>query len=244
MANRRMISKGILHDDRFTDLPTTAKLLYCYLTLEADDDGFITSKKSALMFAGAKESDLQKLIENNYLIKFPSGVCVIRHWLQMNRVQETRKTVTNYISELSQLKIESDGSYSLCQQNVDKATTQYSISQYQCSLGKDSTGKDKSVQVSKGEGKPGKVDDTEPKNADKNYNRIESYLQDPEYQTALNCYREKICNFRTPREYEQLHDLITTYTLDDVLAGIDFMSTKEGRSVNYLAKVLETNYFD
>lgn len=236
MANRRMISKSIFHDDRFTDLPPATRLLYCYLILEADDDGFITSKKSAIMFAGAKEADLQKLIDNEYIIKFASGVCVIRHWLQMNRVQDTRKTVTNYIDEMAQLQIEQDGSYNFCQQNVNKLSSQYSIGQYKGSIEQDSIGQDSSVKARKGKGSKGQVDDTDSK--------ITSFLQDKEYKKALDFYREKIGNFRNMNEYSKLNELLSFYEIDDVIAAIDFMSTKDGKSVNYLEKVLETRSFD
>lgn len=227
MANRRMISKTIFQEDKFTDLSITARLLYCYLILEADDDGFFASKKTALMFTGAKKEDLKKLVDNGYIIEFPSGVYVIRHWLQMNRVQETRKTPTIHIDELAQLQIEKDGSYSLCRQNDDNLLPQYSIGQYQGSLGEDST-----VQDSTGKGSIEKVDDTDV--------QITSFLKDEKYKTALDYYRRKIGNFRSPDEYKQLHILLKIYDFDDVIAAIDFMATKGGKSVNYLDKVLES----
>ncbi len=232
MANRRMISKGIFQDDRFTDLPPVPRLLYCYLILEADDDGFITSKKSAMMFAGAKESDLQKLIDNNYIIKFPSGVCVIRHWLQMNKVQETRKTVTNFIDEMAQLKIEKDGSYTLCQQIVNDLSAQSNSGQSnstQVNLAQSNSG-----QVGLGQGSTEQVDDTD--------GHFTEFLKDAKYKKVLDYYRDKICHIRNAKEYTLLNTLLKDYGFDEVIAAIEDMATKGGNSVAYLGKVLESNY--
>ena len=56
MANRRMISKDIYLDDKFSDLPVTTRLLYTYCDLLADDDGFISSVKQAMFFSNAFSS--------------------------------------------------------------------------------------------------------------------------------------------------------------------------------------------
>lgn len=45
MARRRMFSLDIVDSDQFTDLPTTARLLYYELGTRADDDGFIGNPK-------------------------------------------------------------------------------------------------------------------------------------------------------------------------------------------------------
>ena len=228
MANRRMISKGIFQDDRFTDLSATARLLYVYLILEADDDGFISSKKSAFLFAEAKESDLQKLEDKEYIITFPSGICVVRHWLQMNKIQPTRKTPTVYTDELSKLKINGDESYSVCQQNVDNLSTQSSIVQGQGSIGQGSKEKDNTVQGNKKE-----VDDIDV--------QIATLLKNESYKAVMESYREKIGNLRSFDEFKQLYNLLQVYGMDDVIDSIGFMAEKGGRSVAYLEKILETN---
>ena len=90
MANRRMISKDIYLDDKFSDLPVTTRLLYTYCDLLADDDGFISSVKQAMFFSNAGKDDLQNLVNSKFLIKFESGVYCIRHW----KLMKLRKTGT------------------------------------------------------------------------------------------------------------------------------------------------------
>ena len=53
MAERRFISKQIFNDDIFTDLEVQARLLYAYLILNADDDGFLKNTKQMMFLSGA-----------------------------------------------------------------------------------------------------------------------------------------------------------------------------------------------
>lgn len=46
MATRRMFSKEVMDSDTFIDMTTNAKLLYVYLNLNADDEGFISNPKA------------------------------------------------------------------------------------------------------------------------------------------------------------------------------------------------------
>ena len=234
MAQRRMIAKAIYEADRFTDLSATARLLYTYMCLNADDDGMLTNVKQLLFLTTANNNDLKKLVETGYLIKFDSGVYVIRHWLQMNKVQATRKVNTNYIDELSQLQIGNDNTYNLCQQNVDNLSEQYSKGQYQGSLVQDSTEQGNTGKVSKGKVSKEKVDDSDCK---QNGNDITLFLQNKQFKKIHELYSEKISKIRNPKEYETLYNLINEYPLSYVAACIDFMATKEGKSVNYLKKI-------
>lgn len=237
MAQRRMIAKSIYESDKFTDLPVTARLLYTYMCLNADDDGMLTNIKQLLFITTANNDDLSKLTESGYVIKFPSGVYVIRHWLQMNKVQSSRKVVTNYIDELSQLLIGKDETYNLCQQNVDKLSVQYSVGQYQGSLGQDSdsTGQDNAGKVSEE-----KVDDSDAKKT-RGGGDISLFLKDENFKKIHRYFLEKIGNLRTPKEYEKLYQLVNEYEPDYVAECIAFMATKGGQSVNYLETVCDSH---
>ena len=233
MASRRMISTEIYTDDKFTDLEPPARLLFTYLVLVADDDGFFTATKQAVFLSGATNEDLQRLVDAGYLYKFDSGVYVIRHWKQMNTIQKDRYKPTVHVNEMAMLKpiTEQNKIYELaCIQNGNGMDTQYSLNQNQISLKQDSTSKD-----SLGEHSIGKC------NSDDADAQMGAFLQDETYKTALNYYREKIGNMRSLEEYIHLNDLLKWYSVDEVIAGIEFMATKEGKSVNYLEKVLETN---
>lgn len=228
-----MISTEIFTDDKFTDLEPTTRLLFTYLVLAADDDGFFTGTKQAVFLSGATNNDLQKLTDAGYLYKFDSGVYVIRHWKQMNTIQKDRYKPTVHINEMSMLKpiTEQNKVYELnCIQNGNGMDTQYSLNQNQSSLVQDSTGKDSLGEHSIGKGNS---DDTDALPG--------ALLQDKTYKTALDYYREKIGNMRSLDEFKNLNNLIQYYDLDTVMAGIEFMATKGGKSVSYLDKILETN---
>ncbi len=111
MANRRMFSKGVIDTDPFLELPTTAQLLYFHLGLHADDDGFIGSPKKITRVVGVNDSDMQTLIDSNFIIAFDSGVCVVRHWKLHNSIQNDRYNPTIYHEEFATLTISDNGTY-------------------------------------------------------------------------------------------------------------------------------------
>jgi len=111
MANRRMFSKGVIDTDPFLELPTTSQLLYFHLGLHADDDGFIASPKKITRVAGLNDNDMQTLVDNNFIIEFSNGVCVIRHWKLHNSIQKDRYTPTIYQQEFATLIISDNGIY-------------------------------------------------------------------------------------------------------------------------------------
>lgn len=139
MAERRMFAKSIVTSDAFLDMPMSARLLYFTLGMFADDDGFVNSPKSIIRQIGSSQDDLSVLIAKRYVLCFPSGVIVIKHWRINNYLQNDRHKPTTYIEELNTLTLDEKGSYTekkQCIQNVYKMYTQ------------DSIGKD-SVEVSK-----------------------------------------------------------------------------------------------
>ncbi len=131
MAQRRMFSKKIVDTDLFLELSHNAQLLYFHLSLQADDDGFISSPKRILRMINLIEDDLTELIDKEFIIKFENGVCVVKHWLIHNCIQKDRYTGTLYLSEMKRLsKINSV--YELiketdCIQNVSNLEPQGSL---------------------------------------------------------------------------------------------------------------------
>lgn len=113
MAKRRMFSMDIIDTDIFLELPSTAQLLYFHLSMRADDDGFISAPKRIIRLTGASEGDLKVLIDQNFIIPFKTGVCVITHWKIHNYIQSDRYHKTIYKNELLMLKKNDDGVYSL-----------------------------------------------------------------------------------------------------------------------------------
>lgn len=145
MAERRMFAKSIVTSDAFLDMPMSARLLYFTLGMFADDDGFVNSPKSIIRQIGSSQDDLSVLIAKRYVLSFPSGVIVIKHWRINNYLQNDRHKPTTYIEELNTLTLDEKGSYTekkQCIQNVYEMYTQDSI-------GKDSVEVSKQVSINK-----------------------------------------------------------------------------------------------
>lgn len=113
MAERRMFTKKITDDDNFTSLSASAQALYFHLNTCADDDGFNNQVSLAMFKAHASVDDLKVLLAKNYLIRFESGVIVIKHWRMHNTLRKDRYTPTAFQKELKQLGVKDNGSYTV-----------------------------------------------------------------------------------------------------------------------------------
>lgn len=138
MAERRMFTKKITDDDNFTSLSASAQALYFHLNTCADDDGFNNQVAIAMFKAHASVDDLKVLLAKNYIIRFESGVIVIKHWRMHNTIRKDRYTPTSFQEELKQLGIKDNSAYTLDflagnqvattrQPDGNQAATQYSI---------------------------------------------------------------------------------------------------------------------
>ena len=145
MAKKRMFSIDIVGSDAFLDLPYSAQCLYFQLGMRADDDGFVGNPKTIQRIAGTKASDLELLVKKRFLIQFPSGVVVIKHWKINNQIQKDRYTPTVYTEEYQSLYIKDNKAYTETDasriQYVSKMDTQISIDKNR--LDKNSIGKEK-----------------------------------------------------------------------------------------------------
>ncbi|QRZ32190.1 conserved phage C-terminal domain-containing protein [Lactococcus cremoris] len=124
MAQRRMFSKKIVETDFFMEMSPTAKLLYFYLNMSADDDGFVGNPKTIKLISGATDDDLKILIAKQFIIPFDSGVVVIKDWKIHNYIQKDRYNQTQYLDEKKQLLVEENGTYTKCIQDVSSLDTQ------------------------------------------------------------------------------------------------------------------------
>ena len=154
MADKRMFSKTIIDSDAFLEMQQSAQLLYFHLSMRADDDGFINKPKTIMRMVGCKEDDLRVLVSRKFIIPFDTGVVVIKHWKIHNYIAKDRYHETNYKEEMAMLQLDENKAYTLeknssytdCIQVVDKMETQVR-------LGKDSIGKDRLEEESKGKDK-------------------------------------------------------------------------------------------
>ena len=111
MAERRMFSTRVVCTDKFVSLPDRAQLLYFYLVMHADDDGFISSPRSVLYTVGSDEEDLAVLAQAKLIYIFPSSVVVIRHWAAQNKIRKALYCPTVCEEERAQLTVMPNGTY-------------------------------------------------------------------------------------------------------------------------------------
>lgn len=122
MAEKRMISISLVDDDRFLDMTQGAQLLYFHLSMRADDDGFFSPKKT-LRTVNAKQSSLDELAENGYVIMFPSGAGCITHWYANNTIKSDRYKESQY-PERNQVELRTiDGRKEYVLRNVSATGT-------------------------------------------------------------------------------------------------------------------------
>lgn len=130
MAERRMFAKTVVESDAFLELPPSAQAVYFHLGMAADDDGFVNSPIRVTRMVGANKSDLDLLIEKRFILRFDSGVVVVKHWLLNNYIQKDRYKPSVYQEEKALLTVKDNNVYSLdtkCIQPVSKTDTQVSI---------------------------------------------------------------------------------------------------------------------
>lgn len=113
MAERRMFASRIIDSDAFLEMPLSAQALYFHLSIRADDDGFINNPRKIQRIIGAADDDLKLLNAKSFLIPFDSGVVVIKHWKIHNYIRGDRYKPTVCQDELSALKVNKNGAYSL-----------------------------------------------------------------------------------------------------------------------------------
>lgn len=143
MAERRMFAKTIIASDAFLDMPLSARCLYFALGMYADDEGFVNSPKSLARLIGASTDDMNILLVWRFLIAFPSGVCLIKHWRINNYLRSDRFQPTKCTEERNQIMIEENGAYALISERYtngipnDGIPRLEEISQDKVSLGKE-----------------------------------------------------------------------------------------------------------
>ena len=113
MAEKRMFTTKVSDSDAFIEMPAAAQALYFHLNQGADDDGFNNQVQMAMWKAHASVDDLKILMAKNYIIRFESGVIVIKHWRMHNTIRNDRYTPTNFKEELALLGIKENKSYTL-----------------------------------------------------------------------------------------------------------------------------------
>ncbi len=150
MAQKRMFTKSIIDSDPFLEMPLSAQALYFHLSMRADDDGFVNNPNRITNYVSASADDLKILLAKRFIIRFDSGVIVIKHWRMHNTLKSDRYRPTVYQDELALLSVKPNKAYTerLAETEETPALPEPNRNQYgtilepQYSIGKDSIGLD------------------------------------------------------------------------------------------------------
>lgn len=212
MANRRMFSRDVVMTDDFLDLPPTTKVLYFFLNLEADDDGFVANPKTIMRLVGTTKEDMKLLIEGNYVLLFNSGVVVITDWTEHNSIRKDRKKPTRFTEEMQQIALVEGNKYqwlSDVQPTDNQLTTKC---QTNGCIGEDRIGEDRIGEERRGEVREEKQPTTTP----------------PLNQDLVNLYQSFEAEIGRPLSPLQTQDL--QYMLEDFNADVILEALKEAVS--------------
>ena len=113
MAKRRMFSQDVVGTDKFFAQPADSQLVYMYLCMWADDDGFTDHTDILLSTLELGRETLEPLMKNGYLHGFDNGVYVILHWPMINKVKKDRYAHTVHKEKYAQLTLSPTGAYIL-----------------------------------------------------------------------------------------------------------------------------------
>ena len=142
MSKRRMFSSDIINSDTFIEMSLASQALYFHLAMTADDDGFINSATRTIRAVCGSPEHIEELIKTGFLIRFESGILLIRHWNIHNQIKKDRYTPTMHINELEQV-IQIDKVYYLKTETDcihSGSTMEPQISKEKISIDKDSIG--------------------------------------------------------------------------------------------------------
>jgi len=135
-----MMSDKVIKTDSFMEMPHSTKILYFYLMIEADDDGFVANPKTIMRMVNSVDDDFKLLAVKRFIIPFGNGVCVIKHWLIHNAIRADRKIDTQWANEKKLLVVDTKTQkYSLdtgLQPNDNQMTTKGSPRLGKVRLGK------------------------------------------------------------------------------------------------------------
>lgn len=106
MAKKRMLDKDLMQADLFVDLEPEERLLFVYLCLNADDDGFVGNPKAIARLAALNTKSVEPLEKAGFVKRFDSGVLVVREWWMHNYLKPDRYKPTIYQEEKQALSFD------------------------------------------------------------------------------------------------------------------------------------------
>ena len=115
MAERRMLSKSLLMDNKFLTLSNDSKSLYLYLLMFADDDGIVKRSIMIDSVLNATDNNYSELEEKGLIIAISGNdeIRVITNWNGIETIREKLYSPTIYLNVRSRLYLKTDFSYTL-----------------------------------------------------------------------------------------------------------------------------------
>ena len=150
MAERRMFSKQLIGSDSFMALTPGARCLWMYVSINADDDGFVGNLGTLTRGAGFSTDEISALEQGGFIINFGEGVAALTHWNMCNHIKSRWHKPTVYREQLSRLTVDSSGIYRLTDGTVTEEKSQ-EIRVIDNNTGEVSTIKCSEAQLSEGE---------------------------------------------------------------------------------------------
>lgn len=143
MATGRMFNICEMQDDNFLRYSLEARMLYVYMCLSADDDGFTTQTRASIGYANGydctvTQEHLNELVEGGALKKIRDqnssrDVYIITDWKIHNHIQKDRYHKTQYQDIYKQLEeVESRYVYKSDTSSIQKGSesdTQFSLAE-------------------------------------------------------------------------------------------------------------------
>lgn len=96
MAERRMFANRIVMSDDFLAMPISARCLYFYIGMAAQNKGVLNNVFSTCASVGCSRVDVQCLIDHGFLKELTDGYFEIVHWYENNGIGETAKKRLSY----------------------------------------------------------------------------------------------------------------------------------------------------
>lgn len=93
MAQRRMLSKEILEEQKFRQLSPLAKTYYMYAVVFADDDGVVDMQLLMDKLQDSSITALKSLVDSGYLARLGTGrdmMAYVCRWTEFNVIAPTK----------------------------------------------------------------------------------------------------------------------------------------------------------
>lgn len=100
MAEKRMLSKSFINSAKFMKMSDSAKMLYVYLNVNADDDGIVEVFPFSQML-GTPNDDVQLLVTKGFVCFLNEDwLAFLPHWLQNQYIRQDRYSPSIYHNEV------------------------------------------------------------------------------------------------------------------------------------------------